>query len=716
MVRRETEFGVFHDGRASLAYATVLLREGGDAGIERAARIIRNVAGMQETHEGDAHCGNFRWFHEDEGVTDLNAVEFVIDHLNAIIRLDAELRLPPDAREALRSMMSLGLREIDRLDVHPSYTNIFLSDVCNSVLGGEALDDPAYVERGAQRLREWFDFTNASGAPHEFNSPTYAAVDIARMATLAACTPKNPEIALRARVAEERLWLHTATHYHPELAQIAGPHSRSYRDGWTGASGYLKLMLWRLLGDDALRRQTPYFPNGREEGHTGIALDELGCPPYVMQMMRDKRYPYETVETTDAARELDITTHMTEDYALGTASRSYGVGEPPEPWPAWNSILLHFKRDEAPGYGTLFARYVVNDKGPGAVMYESTRVAEDFWEEGRHVGAQHRNRAIVAYGLQPRTRPARSFKLSVQILGASDRTQVWCGDLIAGERYPRELTAGEPIVIAEGGAYIALIPLEPSDMAHGAPIVLDRTEQGLRLDIYNYRGPAKTFWEHRSQAGPFYKGNVRNAFILEVASRGEYADADRFRRHIAGARISDSVDEEYVREIAYASDGGSIAMRYSLWDMELLERRFDGATFVPPMGRAGALDGSGMQWLQSRDSMIDLAGTKLLAGRAPKWLAADADAGRYVFVNPSDEEVPLWLETPRTVIECDAFGFGRVELDEGEGVVSVDALGEIGTLRLRGSDGLRLLINGTDATPALQPPDADGVRVFLGWQ
>ena len=283
--------------RGSLAYASVLLREGGDDAIERAARIIRNVAAMQETDEDDAHYGNFRWFQEDEGVTDLNAVEFVLDHLNTIIRLDAERRLPADARESLRTMMALGLEEIDRLDVHPSYTNIFLSDVCNSVLGGEALDDASHVERGAQRLREWFDFTNASGAPHEFNSPTYAAVDIARMAALAACT-RDPEIALRARVAEERLWLHAATHYHPELAQIAGPHSRSYRDGWTGASGYLKLMLWRLLGNDALRRATPYFPKGREEGHTGIALDELHCPPYALEMMRAKRYPFETLETS----------------------------------------------------------------------------------------------------------------------------------------------------------------------------------------------------------------------------------------------------------------------------------------------------------------------------------------------------------------------------------------------------------------------------------
>ena len=34
--------------------------------------------------------------------------------------------------------------------------------------------------------------------------------------------------------------------------------------------------------------------------------------------------------------------------------------------------------------------------------------------------------------------------------------------------------------------------------------------------------------------------------------------------------------------------------------------------------------------------------------------------------------------------------FGRVELDEAANTVSIDALGEMGALRLRGAEGLRL--------------------------
>jgi hypothetical protein len=273
---------------------------------------------------------------------------------------------------------------------------------------------------------------------------------------------------------------------------------------------------------------------------------------------------------------------------------------------------------------------------------------------------------------------------------------------------------GDAVVIAEGSVYIAIVPLEPTDMGSGAPVELRLEEGQLVLDIHNYRGPAKNFWEYASLGGAFYHGNVRNAFALEVAERTDFADVDAFRQHIAAARLADSVDEGYVREIVYASEGGSVAMRYSLWDLSLLDRRFDGATYTPPMARAGALDGGGPQWVQSRDSLVELPGVTLLAGRTPKWLVADPERGRFAFVNPSDEAAPLWLETSRTVVECDAFGFGRVALDERASSVAIEATDDIGPVRIRADGDVRLSINGVGVSGSLTPPDASGVREFGG--
>lgn len=687
LTARETGAGRLHDGRGSLAYAAVLLRRGGAHDVARAERIIANVAAMQETAPDDAHRGNLRWFFEDAGVTDLNAVEFALDGLNEVARLGAGV-LSPATAELIRDMMALGLEEIDRLDVHPSYTNIALSDVCNSVLGGEWLGSATHIERGRRRLDDWLDFTARSGAPHEFNSPTYLGVDVNRLAFLAAET-RDPEIALRARIAAERTWLHAASRYHPQLAQLAGPHSRSYRDGWTGAGGYFKLILWRLLGDAALRRNPPWYPQGREEGHTGAATLEYALPGYIERLLRRKRYPYECIETADVERGVTLSTYMTQRYALGTSSRAYTVGTPPEPWPANNGFLLHFARDEAPGYGIVFSRYVVNDRAPGTGAHATDRTAEDFWEEGVHVAAQQRNRAIVAYGLQPRMRPARSFKLRVTALGVAAGAAAWCGDapLVEGTR---EMAPRRPLIVDAGGAYVALIPLAPTDMGHGAPIVVTRDGDTLTLDIYNYRGHDRQFWEYRSLAGPFFRGNVRNGFIVEAGTPAVWGSFDAFRAHVAAARISDDVDASRVRTITYASPGGEVTLRYRLDDLSLADAP------IAPMGRGGAIDGSGMQWLQSREPELSLHGATLAQGGLPAVFAADRDEGLYACVNPSTERGRVRLETPGGVMfDCDALGTGRVEIDERAGVVVMDAVRPFGGVRLRGAQ--RLIINGEDA-------------------
>jgi hypothetical protein len=270
-------------------------------------------------------------------------------------------------------------------------------------------------------------------------------------------------------------------------------------------------------------------------------------------------------------------------------------------------------------------------------------------------------------------------------------------------------------VIAEDSVYVALISLEPTDMGCGAPIEVNVSGHVLSLDIYNYRGPEKSFWEYQSLSGAFYKGNVRNAFVLEVAGRGDFADLAAFRRHIAGARVTDSVDEDHVREIAYASGGGSTAMRYSLWDMRLIERRFDGVPYAAPMGRAGAIDGKGAQWVQSRDTLTEVSGAKVMAGRAPKWLYANAEQGRYVLVNPSDERVPVTFETMSgSTLECEEFGFGRIEIDATSAAVAIEATGAVGVVRLRLGQAPSMTINGRDVTALLTGPDADGVRTFDG--
>src|SRR5439155_963862 len=163
--------------------------------------------------------------------------------------------------------------------------------------------------------------------------------------------------------------------------------------------------------------RTPWFSRGREEAHISVATSTFHCPEDALELLRAKPYPYESRETADAERALDITTYMTEGYALGSATKPFAAGERPEIWPGFNSILLHAQRDDGAPV-VLSARYILNDNCSGPIEPTGATEPQDCWDDGQFAAAQHRNRAIVAYGMMPRLRPITSAKLSVRILGS----------------------------------------------------------------------------------------------------------------------------------------------------------------------------------------------------------------------------------------------------------------------------------------------------------
>ncbi len=694
MVRIDIGLGQYHDPRGSLAYATCLLRAGGSGNVALAEKVIDTVLSMEETRPENAHFGNFRWFFEDEGVTDLNAVEFVLEALAHIVLRSGD-ELSDGLRERILAAMRLGLRETERLDVHVSYTNIALLDIHNAVLCGQILGDGHHEERGRRKLDAWIAFTARSGAPHEYNSPTYLGVDLTALAALAEHT-RDPDVALKARLMEERLWLHVAARYHRPTGQIAGPHCRAYRRDTVGAGGFLKVILHKELGYPELRRPTPYYPWEGEEGHVGVALTSYHLPDYVRALFDKKPSEWLVRETTDVASGSDLTSYLTAEYALGTASRSYQVGELPETWPQFNAAILHYRKDEEPGYGVLYTRYVVNDYEIGRMADEEGRTKNDLWDLGAPRCAQHRNLAIIAYGLMPMgiVTAVHTLRLDALLIGRDQATEIY----VAGRKVsslPQRLSPLQPVVLAVGGICIGLIPLEPTNMGQEAPIVLEERGGELVLSIYNYSGPSKNFWQYRTLSGPFYKGNVRNGFVLEVASKGEYASAAAFCDHVAAARVTDSVSAEALREIEYETGGQALALRYDLRDLQVLERRIDGASYAPPM-----LDAPGI--VQGRGGSVSTGGATLATPGAPSLLLANENSHVSAATIFAEKPAPMRLETPTGALEADAFVVGKAVWRGDAGRVEIEAAPAPGQIRLWGPPDMRLLLNGEDVTPRLR--------------
>ena len=527
-----------HSPHHSLWYATSLLNSDE---IGAAEPIVSKVLAMQELREGDPHYGNFRWHFEDEAVADLNACQFVLE---ALVRMPLD-KLSPDVRQRVFEAMRLAFVEAERLDVHWTYTNIFLLDLHNRILGGELLGEEAIVRGGVERLRDWARKTQEVGSPHEFNSPTYSAVQLNCLADIGSRAGDADVRALAVQM-EQLVWRHVAKYWHAPTMQLGGPHSRAYRRDIVGASGFLKVVLYKLLGDERLLAKTPYYEGPDAEGHVIVAGTEYHCPGEVAEMLRTAG-TREVHEVVALDPRIESAALVTPDFTLGTMSRPYGVGAPPEHWPMDDACIAYWRREEEPGYGVLYARYRVNAGRVG----EQTRQAaswHDIWEDGTFRTAQSGGRAIVANGLTPRgQRPITSMRLDMRMLGVEP------GDVVED---------GGRFVVAGGDVYVGIVPLAPEALGHSESVVLWRDADETVISLVNYEGPAKVFWEYRSLAGPFWKGNLRNGFAIWIAARNEFASVEAFRESLADVPVADELAGAR-RRIAF----GGVELEYDLREM-----------------------------------------------------------------------------------------------------------------------------------------------------
>jgi hypothetical protein len=667
----------------SLPFAHALLREGDAGSIRQAAATVAAVLDTQERSPYHPHRGNFLWLADDREVVDLNAVQFVLRGLLPLL-VEQGSALPPDLLGRCREAVRLALEEEERLDVAPTYTNIHLMSLFALLAGGQWLGEARFQDLGRQRWARWVRFTVQSGAPHEYNSPGYGAVDLGALAALQQFV-RDPVVRLQARLMYERLWLHLGLHLHRPTGQLAGPHCRCYWGAMMSGQNPVKDLLWCETGWPWLLEPGPY--GGRPVSELPAALERGLTRHWLPEALRawlvhqEQAMPYEIRETANATDGADLTTYCTPSYALGTAARTYSIGQDDFYIEHQaNYLLLHYARPGRPGgWGMLYCRYVVNDQhwGTRAAAPDRSRQA-NFYDYGNFAGLQYRNKAIALYALQPQHEEIFSLKTVVVFPQADLLDEVWVNERrVAMAELPWPLRAGDWVVVADGAVYAGLYPLEPSCLGREAPILLERGPQDeLWLTMYNYRGPAKRFWDYASLRGAFWHGNVRAGFVIEVAERSAYPSAPAFLSHLRRAVIRDTVEATpecpTLRTVVYQSGGDELVLRYDLWRTEPGERRINGVVYRPPMlSSALAVQG---------DSGRLAAGQAVLE-TAPQavWLIAqelDPQCRAWIAVNPEDRPAPLRLETPCGVVTAARWGLGRLEVRapaDGISVLRIDA-------------------------------------------
>jgi hypothetical protein len=545
-------------------------------------------------------------------------------------------RLGEALRQRIFASIRLGLEATKRLDVSPGYTNIALFDIENTCLGGELLQDEDILTRGRQKLVRWMSLTDQFGIPFEYNSPTYTSVAIGSLSSLARHS-RDPETRVRARTALARIGLSVALHVHPATGRWAGPHSRAYSGG---------------LSSKLDNRVVSWVKGG-------------AFPSWAIDAMRYRPERMQVAETAHPDFNMGITTYHSPSFALGV-STTEGLGG------QGNALISQFRRQGIMEPGVLYARYLINDKWMGTFFHPTDRrVTRDLMEEGRFYGVQQGPRAIALY-----TPTALQYTTSAKAaLICRDRKAV--DEILVNhtriDELPVRVAPGATVVLCSGDVMIAIRPLTCTDLGHRSPIQLVQIGTDLVLEMYNYQGAKKVFWELQWPGG-FFKGVPQSGFYLEMAERSDYPNAGAFSRVIASGRLTDVTETpftyagegERLWTVEYSRDGKTLGIEADLIKWDLRRRWNELGPIGWPMLEAPVAR-------ETRTGHVTVGDAQLQCGKEAGWLFGSPGTKRWAAGYHGSTPAQLILTVPGGKVEIDALTVGTVFWDKGK--VTVDAHG-----------------------------------------
>ncbi|MFH1007814.1 MAG: hypothetical protein V1800_09970 [Candidatus Latescibacterota bacterium] len=685
-----------HMVRDSLLYALALLEGEDSAQIERARAMVEVVISTQNLDPESPHFGSYKWNWEDTHTGVMNAAEFIVPSLIHIY-LAYPSKVPEAFRERVLQSIEKAQVAIRNRMLHLNYTNIALLSIFSQIAGGEILNSEEFRTRGHHRLNEWITQTDTQGAPTEFNSPTYSAVDLFALAWMRRFIPSE-EVRIKARIMEERIWMQLAVHYHPPTRQLGGPWSRGYQNDVVGGSGLVKMILYKELGEE----HCPDISDLRrfDMDHSMLwglltALLEFHLPDHIRNLFERKTFPYLTRETTDVvANEVhpsDITTYQTASFSLGSAGYNYHFIEHA------NNLLLHFqgrKRSQV-----LYTRLHVNDEIYGTSQHglmESLRTNDN--DQGVFRSAQERGKVIGLYGLRGRTM-AKGVRVDLVVPDFKGLDEIWVGEerILEDElwvnpcnpRNPRfefPILDGEwnqTIFLRDLNTCVAIRPLAALCPRPEKSVCLEVVAGSLHLSIVYYRGPEQAFGRRDVKAG----------FAMEAVEAEDDRAFGAFRERVQRWEIFDRMGGEQIREVEWKVDKETMRIRWDLDSGRIIDRWINGVFFVPPMFVSPTSK-------QDRSGRIEVGDAVLRTQGVSAWLSVDAARREYVVVNPEIVATPVELATPCGVLQTDSFGFGKITWSMREEMeVAIETIYPLAPIRIaKPTSSYRVTWNGRDVT------------------
>ena len=453
-------------------------------------------------------------------------------------------------------------------------------------------DDEMLIE-AKRRISQLKSLLKRRGVMSEYNSYCYTPIQLFVLASLDKIAP-DEEFRQIAINAQHRIWLDYLSHYHPATGMLTGPFSRQYAVAPQGKDGFINALFFG--GDIA------FDAAGPKDYHAGVAsvyfmLEKYDCNDEAIKLIHNKEYPFEFCATsefassTDATPEAPIRNLTTEndfyEYPAGVAgiytyqTEYYGIGMANHEWHngvQTGSFTLNYKTTKS-GENTrcFYTRYLLNDE---------TKEQQPFMDQGRKMAFGKENKALLLYKPKVMAKPPQYHGLPKQ-LEENYKKQEISGNagvtsaklsilayldgkipdkILLGDTEVLNCTAtshkAETVYIKDGDMYIAIHPLEITDLGRKNAIKIRLRGEQLEISFYNYQGEKRDF-----SKSEFI--HTRNGFYISVASQDEIESFEEFVKKEKNTKIIDRyittnhARQTNIRNVEVLGEGVDLACEYS---------------------------------------------------------------------------------------------------------------------------------------------------------
>ncbi len=296
-------------------------------------------------------------------------------------------------------------------------------------------------------------------------------------------------------------------------------------------------------------------------------------------------------------------------------------------------------------------RYLHDDAWIGNYQVTPSRGWDHvFPEQGKFRGVQNGSSAIgvAMSNMLGAERANSSAYLAIVWTNAESVEGIYVNGKLVTE-FPVELSIDSDICVVTGKLFIGVRVLGRSNLGIGSnpPVRLIERDGMISLNVHNYAGPEKTFWE-LANPGAFFQSLPFCAFYSEVEEREQWENVDQFMAMFSSGSSSADLQEspgfghvnQRVLTAEYSRPGRSVGIELDLVTSELI-RRFTEA------GDLGTPKLDSTIAMHSDVSPIVIGNSRLEFGSGDAWLLSIPKADLCIAGIPGNTPTDVSLTTKR---------------------------------------------------------------------